>query len=151
MGFYSGTKCDGKTEEAKKVDASSEDNLALQPLPAVSVPGNETETGWTGGSVHQDASSRLEQTLMDGEGEEQTGAAPMERTGDDIPVERNGGDNEEQSDEDWDEDSDDSSGWITPENLQQACEEMGGATEVKPIGIAVGCITTDFAMQVGLV
>ena len=57
--------------------------------------------------------------------------------------------NEEQSDDDSDEDNDeDEEGWITPDNLQQACEEMGGVLEEEPKGIAVGCITTDFAMQV---
>ena len=55
------------------------------------------------------------------------------------------GDGEEEVDEDSD---DDEEGWITPENFQQVCEEMGGALEVEPKGIAVGCITTDFAMQV---
>ena len=50
----------------------------------------------------------------------------------------------------WDDDSDDDSGWITPENFHQACEEMGGISEEKAAGIAVGCTTTDFAMQVCL-
>lgn len=45
------------------------------------------------------------------------------------------------------EDSDDE-GWITPENFQQACEYMGGVQEELPQSLAVGCITTDFAMQV---
>ena len=45
-------------------------------------------------------------------------------------------------------DDDDSAGWITPENFEQACEEMGGVLEEKANGIAVGCATTDFAMQV---
>lgn len=45
------------------------------------------------------------------------------------------------------EDSDDE-GWITPENFQQACETMGGVLEEVPQSLAVGCITTDFAMQV---
>ena len=46
------------------------------------------------------------------------------------------------------DDDDDDSGWITPENFHQACEEMGGVSEEKAVGIAVGCTTTDFAMQV---
>ena len=51
----------------------------------------------------------------------------------------------------WNDDSDDDdSGWITPENFHQACEEMGGVSEEKAAGIAVGCTTTDFAMQVCL-
>lgn len=45
-------------------------------------------------------------------------------------------------------DSDDDEGWITPENFHEVCTEMGGALEEQPMGIAVGCITTDFAMQV---
>ena len=48
---------------------------------------------------------------------------------------------------DKDED-DDSEGWITPENFQQACEEMGGVLDDLPQCLTVGCITTDFAMQV---
>ena len=50
--------------------------------------------------------------------------------------------NEEEEEEEDDE------GWITPENFQQVCEEMGGVTEELPQSLAVGCITTDFAMQV---
>ena len=46
------------------------------------------------------------------------------------------------------ENDSDSEGWITPENFQQACEEMGGVLEEKANGIAVGCTTTDYAMQV---
>lgn len=46
-----------------------------------------------------------------------------------------------------DGDSDDE-GWITPENIRQVCEQMGGAKEVDSDGIAVGCMTTDYAMQV---
>ena len=54
-------------------------------------------------------------------------------------------------DPEWDDDDDDDdSGWITPENFHQACEEMGGVSEEKAAGIAVGCTTTDFAMQVYL-
>lgn len=45
-------------------------------------------------------------------------------------------------------DSEDDEGWITPENFHEVCVEMGGALEEQPMGIAVGCITTDFAMQV---
>lgn len=51
------------------------------------------------------------------------------------------------SDKDEEVDSDEE-GWITPENFQQACEEMGGVMEELPQSLAVGCITTDFAMQV---
>ena len=52
----------------------------------------------------------------------------------------------------WDDDDDDDeNGWITPENFHQACEEMGGVSEEKVAGIAVGCTTTDFAMQVHLI
>ena len=49
------------------------------------------------------------------------------------------------------EEEDDDEGWITPENFQQACEEMGGVTEDLPQSLAVGCVTTDFAMQVKVV
>ena len=46
------------------------------------------------------------------------------------------------------DDDDDDTGWITPDNFRQACEELGGVLEEKAAGIAVGCTTTDFAMQV---
>lgn len=38
--------------------------------------------------------------------------------------------------------------WITPDNLHIACEQMGGAMTAAPEGVAVGCITTDYSMQV---
>ena len=45
-------------------------------------------------------------------------------------------------------DSDEEEGWITPDNLMQACENMGGVHEEVAKGLAVACVTTDFAMQV---
>ena len=42
----------------------------------------------------------------------------------------------------------DEDGWITPENIQQVCKDMGGALEEVPENVAVGCLTTDYAMQV---
>ena len=51
-------------------------------------------------------------------------------------------------DDEEEEEDDDDEGWITPENFQQVCEEMGGVMEELPQSLAVGCITTDFAMQV---
>ena len=55
--------------------------------------------------------------------------------------------------QDWgdcrdDNEDSDEEGWITPENIQKVCEEMGGAEEVESDGIAVGCMTTDYVMQV---
>ena len=44
--------------------------------------------------------------------------------------------------------SDDEDGWINPDNFEDACAEVGGVVEEKPVGVAVGCVTTDFAMQV---
>ncbi|NXY18817.1 NOB1 protein, partial [Atrichornis clamosus] len=43
------------------------------------------------------------------------------------------------------EESDDE-GWITPSNLKQAQQDMGHCNTT-PIGVQVGCVTTDFAMQ----
>ncbi|NXH53052.1 NOB1 protein, partial [Rhabdornis inornatus] len=47
--------------------------------------------------------------------------------------------------EEEDEESDDE-GWITPSNLKQAQQDTGHC-DTAPIGIQVGCVTTDFAMQ----
>ena len=47
-----------------------------------------------------------------------------------------------------DEPSDDDGDWITPDNLQKACEQMGGATTTSAKDVTVGCLTTDFTMQV---
>ena len=46
-------------------------------------------------------------------------------------------------------DDDDDEGWITPDNLHEVCKSFGGSNEV-PLsdGIAVGCMTSDYAMQV---
>ena len=68
----------------------------------------------------------------------------LEWNGDTVKV--NGGDLEWNSDDN--DDDDDDSGWITPDNFRIACEEMGGVLNERATGIAVGCTTTDFAMQV---
>ncbi len=52
----------------------------------------------------------------------------------------------ESSDDEGDED--DEEGWINPGNYDEACVEMGGALEESAAGVVVGCVTTDFAMQV---
>ena len=43
------------------------------------------------------------------------------------------------------EDNDDS--WITPENIEKVCNELGGMEE-SPAGVSVCCVTADYAMQV---
>ncbi|NWH39592.1 NOB1 protein, partial [Chloropsis hardwickii] len=48
--------------------------------------------------------------------------------------------------EDEDEESDDDEGWITPSNLKQAQQDTGHC-DTAPVGVQVGCVTTDFAMQ----
>ena len=62
-----------------------------------------------------------------------------------VPYSSEGQDSGDSRGNDGDSDEE---GWITPENIQEVCEQMGGAEEVESSGIAVGCITTDFAMQV---
>ena len=57
---------------------------------------------------------------------------------DDVPCE-----GEEEADSD-------NEGWITPGNLRRVCEEMGGVMEELSQSLAVGCVTTDFAMQVNV-
>ncbi|NXR40300.1 NOB1 protein, partial [Zosterops hypoxanthus] len=51
----------------------------------------------------------------------------------------------EEEEEDEDEESDDE-GWITPSNLKQAQQDTGHC-DTAPVGVQVGCVTTDFAMQ----
>lgn len=55
---------------------------------------------------------------------------------------------EEEGGEEGDEedDDDDGGGWITPSNLKQVQLESGDWTA--PADVKVGCLTTDFAMQV---
>lgn len=55
---------------------------------------------------------------------------------------------EEEEDEDDDDDEEDNIGWITPQNISQVREQMVGSGETNLEGIKVGCMTTDFAMQV---
>lgn len=45
-----------------------------------------------------------------------------------------------------DDDNDDD--WITPDNLHRAREQMGGAATAPAKDVTVGCLTTDFSMQV---
>jgi len=59
-----------------------------------------------------------------------------------VPLPLDQLDNEELVPDDTEDD------WITPDNLHIACEQMGGAMTAAPEGVAVGCITTDYSMQV---
>lgn len=44
----------------------------------------------------------------------------------------------------------DEEGWITPENIQAIQDEMGhNRLDALPANVEVGCLTTDFSMQVG--
>ena len=61
--------------------------------------------------------------------------------GEDVPSE---GEDEERKDRDSD---DDGGGWITPSNIKQIQQEMKQCAV--PKDVRVGCVTTDFAMQVG--
>lgn len=51
---------------------------------------------------------------------------------------------------DDDDDDDNDNDWITPDNLHRAREQMGGATIVSVKNVTVGCLTTDFSMQVSI-
>ena len=87
---------------------------------------------------------------------EQTGG--VEESGSDIPMEDGlpqPSDSVEQGHGidycDGDGDSDDvadDEGWITPDNIDQARIEMGGCVGEELADVRVGCMTTDFAMQV---
>ena len=56
------------------------------------------------------------------------------------------------SDNDDDDDDDDDDGWITPDNIHQVKSQMGKRTiDAVAANVTVGCLTTDFAMQVVLI
>ncbi|XP_066183479.1 RNA-binding protein NOB1 isoform X1 [Sylvia atricapilla] len=48
--------------------------------------------------------------------------------------------------EEEEEEESDDEGWITPSNLKQAQQDTGHC-DTAPVGVQVGCVTTDFAMQ----
>ncbi|NXT04502.1 NOB1 protein, partial [Prunella fulvescens] len=52
----------------------------------------------------------------------------------------------EEEEEEESDDDDDDEGWITPSNLKQAQQDTGQC-DTAPVGVQVGCVTTDFAMQ----
>lgn len=53
---------------------------------------------------------------------------------------------EEEEEEEEDDDDDDGGGWITPSNIRHVkMESPDGAVSAN---VRVGCLTTDFAMQV---
>lgn len=62
--------------------------------------------------------------------------------------EQQSAEDEASAEEEEDEEESDNEGWITPSNLKQAQQDMGHC-DTAPVGIQVGCVTTDFAMQVG--
>lgn len=67
--------------------------------------------------------------------------------GEDDPREEQEEKEEENGFEESKEDSDDDGGWITPSNIKQVQQELEQCDV--PKDVRVGCVTTDFAMQVG--
>ena len=59
-----------------------------------------------------------------------------------------GHDHFDDPDQDDLDNGDDDDEWITPFNLHRAREQMGGATTVSAKSVTVGCLTTDFSIQV---
>lgn len=57
------------------------------------------------------------------------------------------GDGAEEEEDEEEESDDDSEGWITPSNLKQVQQDTGHCDTV-PADVQVGCVTTDFSMQV---
>ena len=57
------------------------------------------------------------------------------------------GDGAEEEEDDEEESDDDNEGWITPSNLKQVQQDTGHCDTV-PANVQVGCVTTDFSMQV---
>ena len=55
----------------------------------------------------------------------------------------------EDSEEESEEEDDDDEGWITPRNIRQVRQSMGAPDVEEEAKVTVGCLTTDFAMQVG--
>ena len=55
---------------------------------------------------------------------------------------------EEQEEKGEEEEDDDDDSWITPDNYQSVCDSIGGMMEESIDEISVGCMTTDYAMQV---
>ena len=58
-------------------------------------------------------------------------------------------DNDDDLDSSSDNGDDDDDGWITPDNITHVKSQMGKETlAAVPANVTVGCLTTDFAMQV---
>ena len=58
-------------------------------------------------------------------------------------------DNDDDLDSNSDNGDDDDDGWITPDNIKHVKSQMGKETlAAVPANVTVGCLTTDFAMQV---
>ena len=55
---------------------------------------------------------------------------------------------EEKGEEEEEEEEGDDDSWITPDNYQSVCDSIGGMMEESIDEISVGCMTTDYAMQV---
>ena len=68
----------------------------------------------------------------------------------DCLEEDSGEDSETDDGDDDDDDDDDDDGWITPSNIKAVKEKMGMMDSEKT-NVPVGCLTTDFSMQVCMV
>lgn len=139
-GFYmpkSGAKSEGEV-----------DKLSEQ-LAEVAVKANDTEVAVEANDISKEELQPAKQQDAiegtnngSGQGEEEEEGYDSE---DDFNDEENG---DTVDDEEEDDDEDDDGGWITPGNIQQVKHSMVGNTETVQLDVA--CLTTDFAMQVGI-
>ncbi len=140
MGFYSGhkksTESHGKSEVSH--DSTNQSECPHNPPDVIaSVQVEDLEKLNIGNKNEQKLPEPLDEVEPNGDSDD------LERNEDSDDLEPNEDSEGSPSDESDDEDT-----WITPANYQTACEKMGGALETSLNGIAVGCVTTDYAMQV---
>ena len=144
VGFYNKSKTSSKSDKKSGLDVSTgstkeevvdssyieslQENIKNLSVKAVSI-------------TAADATSGSEEMISN---DDKSLPSEMSRMG----VADSGLDKDNGGDSDDHEEDDDDEGWINPENLEQACVEMGGVLEEEARAVAVGCVTTDFAMQV---
>ena len=133
-----------KSEETKDVHLEADDQTKWKQEDSSNVEDDQsTDSTRTSEDQNDQTSENTRHNLESNDGSKCTEEV-VDATDDQLKTE---GNEEESEDEEEEEDDDDDEGWITPSNLQQVQKDMGGLDEDVD-DIVVGCMTTDFAMQV---
>lgn len=130
-------------QDVSKEQSEECNNTTKNNTPVCQSPDKQVESSYTQEDPERDLHGNSQVNFPSEKEEREEGltvtAEMLEETEEDEGI--------EEDEEDDDDDDDDNDGWITPGNIRSLKQKMANVDQEKK-AVEVGCVTTDFAMQV---